>query len=872
MLIVKEPIRLQSAANMISVQNGFGERIRDNYSLLSTQFTPKELLFLLSGTPEAPEEQGGMTTLVTQNSLSVQNGMTVELFTQIVNRILLTQHTPFTYQDSVYITTMLRRVGITDVWQFMRQVRQLSEQSAHISSLSALYQAYHSTLRQAAPQNSPRANAPAADAAQDEQPSARERYFLHSAIYRRLQTAAVYREVSALLTSTSSASHVVEMRELALAEQYRVSELLRLAELRQQTVDRGQSMTLQHVCNHYERGDLLPAPEDEEQVFAQLAAAVLLNTVDKAMTLAVRRSVQHSDFWLDLRQAVQQSIDNTVFRFESWHEGARRYDGDTLLADESRNSLYRQEYALLRQLIKRTDKRQSTAVQRGGDEIVRQTMNALSLTLGQTGDERPEAETPPAHLAETLRALLAIERMEDAPVQVLHRTAGQFAQRLAVLTGSLSTGSGAHPATEAPQDVSLLLLHDSAQTETELLRAEFDRLDETTRTMLERSYQQKRRELLEHSDTVSAEDMQRILTETLHTAATRQTAREQTEQRHDVERSSLLDRKTREVLERMRSLRVVYGSEHTAEHSSEQTLYHSEQTVTQEQREERQVRQVDTQTLREQLDLIDRHNREMLERVQRACIEQVQNQSTMIRRGDTRRVIDDALRAMDEPEQMLRDVLARPEEKRDALVLSPDARTLLQQADEPTRRMLEAVMRYQADPTVEAATILHTVSPGAFNMDTASAREKAAASSGHPPRGQDAPQDALIHGAAREVMHHASVRRAGDAAEQGMARTPPPVQLTHKTAVSAVSEELIEQMEQRRETLRRIEQTQSTEQHERVDRREIDQTVHQTIERTGEDVTELIQRTLARQLGAISDKVYSQMEKRLRLERARRGR
>ena len=49
---------------------------------------------------------------------------------------------------------------------------------------------------------------------------------------------------------------------------------------------------------------------------------------------------------------------------------------------------------------------------------------------------------------------------------------------------------------------------------------------------------------------------------------------------------------------------------------------------------------------------------------------------------------------------------------------------------------------------------------------------------------------------------------------------------------------------------------------------QIEQTQRRTIERTSEDVTELINRTLARQLGTISDKVYSQMEKRLRMERA----
>ena len=94
----------------------------------------------------------------------------------------------------------------------------------------------------------------------------------------------------------------------------------------------------------------------------------------------------------------------------------------------------------------------------------------------------------------------------------------------------------------------------------------------------------------------------------------------------------------------------------------------------------------------------------------------------------------------------------------------------------------------------------------------------------------------------------------------------------HKTEQRSVDEELIEKLEQQRQTVQQTEQTKVTEQREHIEMQQIEQTQRRTIERTSEDVTELINRTLARQLGTISDKVYSQMEKRLRMERARRGR
>ena len=47
---------------------------------------------------------------------------------------------------------------------------------------------------------------------------------------------------------------------------------------------------------------------------------------------------------------------------------------------------------------------------------------------------------------------------------------------------------------------------------------------------------------------------------------------------------------------------------------------------------------------------------------------------------------------------------------------------------------------------------------------------------------------------------------------------------------------------------------------------------HKVVTQTTEDITELVNRTLSRQMKTISDQVYRQMEKRLQSERNRRGR
>ena len=95
--------------------------------------------------------------------------------------------------------------------------------------------------------------------------------------------------------------------------------------------------------------------------------------------------------------------------------------------------------------------------------------------------------------------------------------------------------------------------------------------------------------------------------------------------------------------------------------------------------------------------------------------------------------------------------------------------------------------------------------------------------------------------------------------------------MVHRAPEPSVSEELLELLEQRRLN----ETHEVTETHtvtkEQVNQTEVNNVRQQMVEKSTEDITEMINRTLARQIGTISDRVYGQMERRLRSERARRG-
>ena len=141
MLTLKAPIQLHTGQALTTSCEAFGERIMGNYNILNAKITPKELLLLLTAPPEVLEEQGGMTTLVNNDTRVDLSRVTVDVVNNVINRILLDGSNNFTYQDQVYITSVLNKLGVTNVAQFMEQIRQLRSENENTVQLTRVYRA-----------------------------------------------------------------------------------------------------------------------------------------------------------------------------------------------------------------------------------------------------------------------------------------------------------------------------------------------------------------------------------------------------------------------------------------------------------------------------------------------------------------------------------------------------------------------------------------------------------------------------------------------------------------------------------------------------------------------------------------------------------
>ncbi len=835
MLTLKAPLQLHIAQPLSLGADAFSERIRGNYGLLGAHFAPKDLLFFMTAPPELPEEAGGMTTLVDQRNQVDIRSVSMDVVNNVVNRILLDGTERFTYQDQVYITAVLNRLGITNVAQFMEQVRRLRVENESVVQMTKLYRSELERLIEHRDMGEPVPSLPLPPREEEvgAPPPQDPRISLTLDILNRLDTSRIYETVYAFQHSWTGGSTTFRNQELRLSEQLRVSNQLSLAEVKQ-TLYQQPRLELRHHINIYEAGLEIEPPQDEEAVLSQAAAAALLSTVDSAVIQVLNRPQYRSEQWLQTQNALWQTAENALVRFESYHSQPQ-----TLLTRETEREDAWYHYA---------------------QELVEyQTLHHTLTTLPGEARQRlpsPDHAAPPASLIwkQTQAGDEIDQRSYEETVQ---ETLNRLEQRF-----------------EAAQPFQAPIRHDTLRQTILRQRELYDQLNtQTLRQTILRKLQPGSAPLppepaapvptvLREAETPTPEEApapRERFTQQLHQET--RTERERLERLR--ERSEVVTPPAAELPLKAADIPPMPSIPAPAPSWQDQEIPLVPLTA---QEAEEQAPDV----LVEELRRIDQRNRTLLETIQQR--ERAQAPAPLVQ-PDLRQTMRTALRALDEPETVLRE-LRETQERREARTVHPDLtpreEALLEQAAPQERALYEAVLAYQKDPE-------GTLAKGLLRPASQSVLQAAlhAAAPAEPPKLEHpapAAEREIVREQAQSVLERMIHLPTGRQTVVEAQTPPASVRIVHKQAAPDVSEEFLEQL-----TERRSHEIQRTESHERVTRQQsrqvdVNQIEKTVVAQTTEDITELVNRTLSRQMRTISDQVYRQMEKKLQTERSRRGR
>ena len=139
MMTIHTPIELTVNPSMLQLHDNFTERISGNYKILGARLEPEDMLHFLSGPPEIYLAEGGMTSLVNNQNNVENRTLKMDVINNVLNRILVSDTYHMTYQDEVFITSILKKIGVTDVREFIRQVQNVKEEIKNTTQLTDLY-------------------------------------------------------------------------------------------------------------------------------------------------------------------------------------------------------------------------------------------------------------------------------------------------------------------------------------------------------------------------------------------------------------------------------------------------------------------------------------------------------------------------------------------------------------------------------------------------------------------------------------------------------------------------------------------------------------------------------------------------------------
>ena len=198
---------------------------------------------------------------------------------------------------------------------------------------------------------------------------------------------------------------------------------------------------------------------------------------------------------------------------------------------------------------------------------------------------------------------------------------------------------------------------------------------------------------------------------------------------------------------------------------------------------------------------------------------------------------------------------------------------ILRQADDTTRYIYEQIWNYgEGNGVGQAASSVRPVTPIQLVTDINRVMEEKQSRMLLTNReyGAEPGTASFVMGAVADRA--AMLQQPGNTAKGGETLEVPAASMIYKQTPPPVNEELLEQLVQKQEVQVKKEVTTSVSESVIRQQAEVVKQAETMKNHSAQELQELIEKGITRQMGTISEKVYHRLEKRLEYERARRGR
>ena len=308
MLTTTSPIELKTAGFTIK-NRGFDERIRGNYMLMGAQVADQTLTHMVNTPPEILIAEGSENVSNTLNSSYVFSSVSQTVINNAVNRILISADMALNYQDRVFISSVLSKLGIRDERRFMEEVKTILSETKNTMELTNLYSNNADEIRELIRIAKEEQPSKTKAKKQKEKESYENRLYMN--IFNRLKTGLIYQIVQNHSEAVNKQN--ISYTETDNTEQSYTARQILLQKYREMTLGENIPM-IYRADNVYEEETRLSDTVHEEKIKERISSAMFLEVIrnfDHAITL---RTESTKKYWNDFRNSFFRSTDNVMAR------------------------------------------------------------------------------------------------------------------------------------------------------------------------------------------------------------------------------------------------------------------------------------------------------------------------------------------------------------------------------------------------------------------------------------------------------------------------------------------------------------------------------------------------------------------------------
>lgn len=346
MLMLKSPLQLHSAAQITTVNDQLNEKIRGNYQMLNLSISAQDLFHMTLQEPDIYVAMGNEQTMAVENNLISQNNLKIEAVNQFINRIMLLHTDQFTYQDEVYITSFLQKIGITDVASFVKQVTESIKKNELTQELVSRYFETGRSLTHVVSNLLTQNKAKLPGQTQEEQ-KASQTANLHNIVFEHLHTAESSNTIYDYLVNFN-AKHIISEQQAKLLPAIQQADTIHLYQLRQHVLQQP-SPAIWESHNQYEEMTFEENEITQHNIMKNMSAAILSNLISNE-TYEIRQQIKKHPAWINFTNALFQSSLDTVQRFERNQAEYHSHSQMTHVYEQNMTQLSEDELSLIEML------------------------------------------------------------------------------------------------------------------------------------------------------------------------------------------------------------------------------------------------------------------------------------------------------------------------------------------------------------------------------------------------------------------------------------------------------------------------------------------------------------------------------------------